>query len=354
MNTAGVALNCVSVPDPKRYAEETNPDWLFATMCFDADTHLRLTVAGDTSVQFDDLQPFQGRTVARDVKVIQKGTLIAAMKVMLLEALESPSPDLVRAPKSAIAQPYVIEPGFPAPEPVYQVAAHIQLPAGGRPYQGVALIPAMIRKDGSVKVRVEEMLWTGQFLNFKDSLVNAISQWRYKPYLVDGEAVEVGLTIQYPLDGKPFVPEYERAKPEVVHTSANDFSSAYDPKRDPNKDLTMAETIATETHKRILMDVGRNWCIWCRRLDDFFAKNADLRSARDASFVLLKVNMSAQNDNYTFLHGFPEIPGYPFLFVLDENGKVLTAANPSDLENGSGYDAGRVRKFLSSWQAKQN
>jgi len=64
--------------------------------------------------------------------------------------------------------------------------------------------------------------------------------------------------------------------------------------------------------------------------------------------------MSAQNDNYTFLHGFPEIPGYPFLFVLDENGKVLTAANPSDLENGSGYDAGRVRKFLSSWQAKQN
>jgi len=60
VNTAGVALNCVSVPDPKRYAEETNPDWLFATMCFDPDMHLRLTVAGDTSVQFEDLQPFQG------------------------------------------------------------------------------------------------------------------------------------------------------------------------------------------------------------------------------------------------------------------------------------------------------
>ena len=354
VNTAGVALNCVSVPDPKRYAEETNPDWLFATMCFDPDMHLRLTVAGDTSVQFEDLQPFQGRMVARDVKVIQKGNLIAAMKVTLLEPLENASAELLKPGKNAIAQPYVIEPGFPAPVPIYQVAAHIQLPAAGRPYQGVALIPATIRKDGSVKVRVEEMLWTGQFLNFKDSLVSAVSQWKYKPYLVDGEPVEVGLTIQYPLDGKPFVPEYERTKPEVVHTTANDFSSAYDPKRDPDKDLTMAEAIAMETHKHILMDVGGSWCIWCRRLDEFFAKNADLRSARDADFVLLKVNMSAQNENYAFLHRFPEIPGYPFLFVLDENGKVLTVENPSDLENGSGYDEGRVRKFLSSWRAKQN
>jgi len=354
VNTAGLALNCVSVPDPKRYAAETNPDWLFATMCFDADVRLRLTVAGDTSVQFDDFMPFQGRTVARDVKVIQKGSLIAAMKVTLLEILETMSPDMVRPPKSAIAQPYVIEPGFPAPEPIYQVAAHIQLPPGGRPYQGVALVPVTIRKDGTVKVRVEEMLWTGQYLNFKDSLVNAVSQWKYKPYLVDGEAVEVGLTIQYPLDGKPFVPEYERAKPAAVHMAANDFSSAYDPRRDPDKDLAMAEASATESHKRILMDVGGDWCVWCRRLDEFFANNADLRSVRDANFVLLKVNMSAQNENYTFLHRFPEIPGYPFLFVLDENGKVVTTENPSDLENGSGYDAGRVKKFLSSWQSKQN
>jgi hypothetical protein len=65
--------------------------------------------------------------------------------------------------------------------------------------------------------------------------------------------------------------------------------------------------------------------------------------------------MSAQNDNYAFLHRFPEIPGYPFIFVLDANGKVLRTEDTNDLENGAtGYDAGRVKKFLSTWQARED
>ncbi len=35
-----VILNCVSVLDAKRYADQTNPDWLFPTMCFDSDVKL--------------------------------------------------------------------------------------------------------------------------------------------------------------------------------------------------------------------------------------------------------------------------------------------------------------------------
>jgi hypothetical protein len=329
-------------------------------MCFDGDSHLRLTVAGDTSVQFDDLQPFQGRTVARDVKVIQKGNLIAAMKVTLLEPLENASAELVRPAKNAIAQPYIIEPGFPAPEPVYQVGAHVPLRPDGTMYQGAAPVPVLIHKDGSVKVRVDEMgpgsisMLLG-WRDLKDALANAVGQWKYKPYIVDGQPVEVGLTVMYPIDGKPFVPAYDRPKPAVVHTAADDYTSAYDPKRDPDKDLEMAEAAAAQGHKRILVDVGGDWCIWCRRLDQFFATNADVRAVRDANFVVLKINMSPQNENYAFLHRFAEIPGYPFIFVLDESGKVLATEDTNDLENGStGYDAGRVKKFLSSWQAKQN
>jgi len=111
-----LALNCVSVIDARRYAEQTNPDWLFPTMCFDNDLHLRLTSAGDTSVQFEDIQPFQNRAVARDVKVITGGNLNAEMKVTLLENWDAADTALLKPTKDAVVKPYTIEPGHEKPE----------------------------------------------------------------------------------------------------------------------------------------------------------------------------------------------------------------------------------------------
>jgi hypothetical protein len=39
---------------------------------------------------------------------------------------------------------------------------------------------------------------------------NAVSRWKYKPYTVDGEPVEVEFRVIYNVDGKPFVPQVER------------------------------------------------------------------------------------------------------------------------------------------------
>jgi thiol:disulfide interchange protein len=171
--------------------------------------------------------------------------------------------------------------------------------------------------------------------------------------MVDGQPVEVAITASYVLNGKPFVPSYERPKPPLVTTSPEDFSSAYDPKRDPFKDLAMAEAQAKPANKRILIDVGGDWCIWCKTLDKFFADHADLRQQRDASFVLMKVNMSAINENYAFLSQYPKIPGYPWLFVLDSDGKLLKSEDTNELENGAdGYAAKPIKDFLSKWKAE--
>jgi hypothetical protein len=40
--------------------------------------------------------------------------------------------------------------------------------------------------------------------------VNTVGKWKYKPYLVDGVPVEAAYTVRYRVDGKPFVPSYER------------------------------------------------------------------------------------------------------------------------------------------------
>jgi len=345
--TAGVTLNCTSVVDGSRYVEDV--DYLFATSCFDQELHLRLTVAGDTSVEFDDVQPFEGRAVARDVKVIQHGVLLAEMKVSVLEPLANGKPADMQPPSNAIPEPYTIEAGFPAPEAVYQVAASLPLAPSGKPFAGVVPVPFVIHKDGTVKVNRSEMDRIYPVL--ADALENAVNRWKYKPYVVDGQPVEVAYGAAYPIDGKPFVPVYDRPKPKPVVTAPEDFSSAYDAKRDPEKDLALAEAQATQGHKRILMEVGGTWCSWCRILDKYFDEHADLRGLRDTNFVLLKVNMGPSNENQSFLARYPAIPGYPWIFVLDEHGKLLYSEDTNGLEDrATGYSSKAIKDFLTTWK----
>ena len=214
VTTAGVTLNCVSVADTQRYADQANPDWLFPTMCFDNEYHLRLTAVPDTTVQFDDLQPFEGRTVARDVKVIFNGALTAEMKVTLLETLHEANSDLVKPSNDAVPEPYTVEPGHPKPVSVYEVGASVPIQPSGFPFRGTFPIPIIIHKDGTVKARNEDAsVWNR---DLKDALVRAIDKWKYKPYVVNGQPVEVAWTVVYIIDGKPFVPSYERTEPQVA------------------------------------------------------------------------------------------------------------------------------------------
>jgi len=346
VTTAGVQLNCVSVLNAAQYAGDTNPDWLFPTMCFDADLHLRLTVAGNTTVQFDDIQMFQNRAVARDVKVITQGELLSEMKVTLLEAVPSVDPQLLKPSKDAAPEPYTIEPGFPMPESVFEVAAPIPIEhAGQLPFRGTIQVPVRISKEGSVKVIRGQPYYAHQQLI--DSIELTVNKWKFKPYLVDGQPVEVGLTIHYVVDGKPFVASYDKPKPPAIVTAPEDYSSAWDPKRDPEKDLQLAMADAAKAHKRILLDVGGDWCSWCKILDKFLADHQDLHDLLNANFVVMKVNMSSHNENAAFLSQYPKIPGYPFLFVLDADGKLVTSENTDLIEDGHGsYKAKAIMDFL--------
>jgi thiol:disulfide interchange protein len=137
-----------------------------------------------------------------------------------------------------------------------------------------------------------------------------------------------------------------------VKTSPDDYSSAYDPGRDPAKDLEKAKAAATQQHKRILIEVGGNWCIWCKMLDKFFAEQPDIRQLRDSNFVLMKVNMGPLNENVAFLNQYPKITGYPYLFVLDSDGKLIVAKDTEALEQGSGYSAKNFTDFLNSMKGQ--
>jgi hypothetical protein len=84
-------------------------------------------------------------------------------------------------------------------------------------------------------------------------------------------------------------------------------------------------------------------------MDDYFDMNPKLTATRDSNFITVKINFSPQNENKTVLSKYPEIPGYPHLFVLDTNGTLLHSQFTGDLEQGQSYNLQKFTDFLSKW-----
>ena len=123
----------------------------------------------------------------------------------------------------------------------------------------------------------------------------------------------------------------------------------FDPSRDASKDIKAAVAEAARTGRRVLLDVGGNWCVWCRRLDGMFSSNKDLAAARDRYYITVKINYSPENKNEDLFSRYPKIPGYPHLFVLETNGRLLHSQSTGDFESGKGYDSARIMEFLKKW-----
>ena len=123
----------------------------------------------------------------------------------------------------------------------------------------------------------------------------------------------------------------------------------FEPARDARKDLDVALRMARATHRRVLVEVGGQWCSWCHILDRFFAGNAEVRRIRDANFIWLKVNFSKENPNEALLSRWPKVAGYPHFYVLDADGRLLQSQDTGVLEAGKSYDPIAFRAFLVEW-----
>ena len=132
-------------------------------------------------------------------------------------------------------------------------------------------------------------------------------------------------------------------------TPANKAAGAYDASRDPARDLQDAITLAAKANKRILLEVGGDWCVYCNIMDETFESHAQLRKVRDANYVTVRINFSKENPNEAFLSQYPKIPDYPHFFVLDSKGALLHSQPTHGFERGKKYSAGKIDDFLKKW-----
>jgi hypothetical protein len=124
---------------------------------------------------------------------------------------------------------------------------------------------------------------------------------------------------------------------------------AYDPDRNPSSDLEVAVERATAGNKRILIQVGGNWCIWCHILDDYIKGEEEVASALRQSFLIVKVNFDPSNRNEVFLSKYPTISGYPHIYVLEKDGEFLHSQDTSELEEGRSYSRTAILAFIRKW-----
>lgn len=134
---------------------------------------------------------------------------------------------------------------------------------------------------------------------------------------------------------------------ELPNSALVDF---YDPARDPADDLAQAIVVAQKENKRIMLELGGNWCIWCKYMDDFYKSHLDILQTRAENYVLVKINVSEENANEGFLSQFPEVAGYPHIYILESDGTFLHSQNTADLEDGAdSYVPEVFMAFLQEW-----
>src|SRR5689334_3120338 len=123
----------------------------------------------------------------------------------------------------------------------------------------------------------------------------------------------------------------------------------YDPARNADQDIREGVAEAKRTGKRVLLEVGGQWCIWCHIMDEYFDNHPDLLAFREKNFIMVKINFSDENKNERVLSRYPDVAGYPHIFVLDNNGKLLHSQDTGKLEEGRGYNLERFIAFLKEW-----
>jgi thiol:disulfide interchange protein len=116
----------------------------------------------------------------------------------------------------------------------------------------------------------------------------------------------------------------------------------YDEKADGKALVAAALSKATAEHKRVLVQLGGNWCTWCLALDKLEEENADVHAFIDAHYVSLKLDVGTNEDldqQWGKAGGVSPAAsrdGVPVLVFLNADGTVVAIEPTVPLESLGG------------------
>lgn len=180
-------VNCVEVSDRER---------LLVQDCVDPDTGLLLLAADFAATwvyTYSDYRPFAGKLFPHTILAFEGRTLVVAAQVIDLDTASAADPTLFEAPPGAEvynACPEAL--GFPlGAKPGRLVKQVNPIPPHLLPSHNIlsndVIISGVIGRDGNL----HNLVAFGSNSLTKDAALEAVRQWRYEPFTVCGNPVEM-------------------------------------------------------------------------------------------------------------------------------------------------------------------
>jgi TonB family protein len=199
-------LRCIALDRPVPVNRNAPPPPASPVYCFEpADPILRFNSSyGDAyRTSFDGSVSFQGRSIPRDIHVTFREKPLLNIHLERLEALQPvdesefiPPPSTLKVPPRKIAVSAGVMQGnlLSKADPAYPDAAKQQH------VQGTVVLRATIGIDGHVR---DLGVISSPSQDLAGAAVQAVRQWTYKPYLLNGEVVEVMTQVNVAFSLKP-------------------------------------------------------------------------------------------------------------------------------------------------------
>jgi thiol:disulfide interchange protein len=127
---------------------------------------------------------------------------------------------------------------------------------------------------------------------------------------------------------------------------------SFDPQRDAALDVESAMVEAGRTGRRVLLELGGDWCPYCAEMEALWKEHPGLRKLRDERYVTVYVAYGTGSPNTAFLASYPKLLGVPHFYILKSDGTVLQSEHVRELREGGSYSPQRMREFLLRWSAK--
>ena len=155
----------------------------------------------------------------------------------------------------------------------------------------------------------------------------------------------ISLSVQDPAPAPNSPPQEQPAKIAI-----------YDENADASADIAAALARAKDNNRRVLIQWGANWCVWCVRLHELAKKDAKIARTLKYEYDVVLVDIGDWKKNMELAAKYGadlKGSGVPYLTVLDATGKPLANQDTGALEDKpkNAHDPARVLEFLQSKQA---
>ena len=154
--------------------------------------------------------------------------------------------------------------------------------------------------------------------------------------------------------GEPTAQAATTAPPRVDVASVNDLSvpdAPFDAAADAQHDLDAALTRGARERKRVLIDIGANWCADCRILAGVLALPQVARFV-DTHYVVVNVDIGRFNRNMQIpqRYGLPQgFDGVPVILIVSPEGRLVNPGHEQALVEARTMTPQAIADWLARW-----